>query len=616
MSWDGFSAMWSRRGADAVGAWAARARAVAASRRASWSRASAGAFRDAARDDVGAEGVGSRAGDDDRGVRGDGSDFWYAATPPVPSWRAEDPPTALRWLRKYLRGSNGGLLGPGVPDRLLRERRVRVARRAAPRPGDEPSASAARWRPDEVRLRRVSRAHLLPPGAWLCVPRELGLRGDVRDDASTVRSLRKLPKPTRADVARARDMLLHVDDDVIVIDKPAGLTVVPGPHFRQGERSVHSMLAAFAAAVDADQAPRIAHRIDRDTSGCLVLARNAMAARALAAAFRANAERQGANERDDENDDRDEVEVEIGVDEREGVDVREGDSERLGDVAGVSSGESGLHLRSVAKTYWALVSRHPSVPRGVIRARVDDRRAETSYAVLGSNDAASNAVDGGYPALLELTPKTGRRHQLRAHCAETLGCVIVGDYKHGYRDVARATRSGRRGEEREAWRGTLRRIEASAERRAASRKTPRGAHEREREARREGLRARNEARAAERKAETPAVDSHRVEDEEYEEYEGDEVIPHDEEEESNAEVEDGSATGRRRKFALGVPLHLHARAVTFPHPRTGERVTVTAPPPPHIVAACRALRIPAPFDGRHESRRGEGRGESDNHRRA
>lgn len=610
--------MWSRRGADAVGAWAARARAVAASRRASWSRASAGAFRDAARDDVGAEGVGSRAGDGDRGVRGDGSDFWYAATPPVPSWRAEDPPTALRWLRKYLRGSNGGLLGPGVPDKLLRERRVRVARRVAPRPGDDPSASAARWRPDEVRLRRVSRAHLLPPGAWLCVPRELGLRGDVRDDASTVRSLRKLPKPTRADVARARDMLLHVDDDVIVIDKPAGLTVVPGPNFRRGERSVRSMLAAFAAAVGADETPRIAHRIDRDTSGCLVLARNAMAARALAAAFRANAETREANERDDENDDRDEVEIGVGVGvgagDGEGADEREGDSERRGDVAGVSSGESGLHLRSVAKTYWALVSRHPSVPRGIVRARVDDRRAETSYAVLGSNYAASDAVDGGYPALLELAPKTGRRHQLRVHCAETLGCVIVGDYKHGYRDVARATRSGRRGEEREAWRGTLRRIEASAERRAASGKTPRGAHEREREARREGLRARNEARAA--------MGSHRVEDEEYEGdeadegYEGDEAIPLDEEEESDAEVEDGSGAGRRRKFALGVPLHLHARAVTFPHPRTGERVTVTAPPPPHIVAACRALRIPAPFDGRRDSRRGKGGGESDSHRRA
>ena len=268
----------------------------------------------------------------------------------------------------------------------------------------------------------------------------------------------------------------------------------------------------------------------------------------------------------------------------------------------------------MAKTYWALVSRRPSVPRGIIRARVDDRRAETSYAVLGSNDAASNAVDGGYPALLKLAPKTGRRHQLRAHCAETLGCVIVGDYKHGYRDVARATRSGRRGEEREAWRGTLRRIEASAERRAASGKTPRGAHEREREARREGLRARNEARAA--------MGSRRVEDEEHEGdeadegYEGDDAIPLDDEEESDAEVEDGSGAGRRRKFALGVPLHLHARAVIFPHPRTGERVTVTAPPPPHIVAACRALRIPAPFDGRRDSRRGEGGGEADNHRRA
>ena len=151
-----------------------------------------------------------------------------------------------------------------------------------------------------------------PPGAWLCVPRELGLRGDVRDDASTVRSLRKLPKPTRADVARARDMLLHIDDDVIVIDKPAGLTVVPGPHFRRGERSVHSMLAARRRR-RRRRGARIAHRIDRDTSGCLVLARNAMAARALAAAFRANAERREANERDDENDDRDEVEIGVGV---------------------------------------------------------------------------------------------------------------------------------------------------------------------------------------------------------------------------------------------------------------------------------------------------------------
>jgi len=554
-------AMWSRRGADAVGAWSARARAVAASRSASWCRASAASFRGVA--DVGDERVESRAGDGDRGVREDGSDFWYAATPPVPSWRAEDPPTALRWLRKYLRGSNGGLLGPGVPDKLLRERRVRVARRVAPRPGDDPSVSAARWRPDEIRLRRVSRAHFLPPGAWLCVPRELGLRGDVRDDASTVRSLRKLPKPTRADVARARDMLIHVDDDVIVIDKPAGLSVLPGPRVTPGERSVRAALAAIAAAVDADEKPRIAHRIDRDTSGCLVLARNAMAARALAAAFRANAEREDA--------------VEL-----EGVDAREGDSERFGDARA-------SRLRSVAKTYWALVSRRPSPPRGVVRARVDGRRAETSYAVLGSNDAATNAVDGEYPALLELAPKTGRRHQLRAHCAETLGCVIVGDYKHGYRDVARATRSGRREKEREAWRGTLRRIEASAERRAASGKAPRDAHEREREARREGLRARNETRAAERKAETVVED------------EGD-------------ECDEGDEGDEAITFALGVPLHLHARAVTFPHPRTGERVTVTAPPPPHIVAACRALGIPAPVDGRCDSRRG-GRCGGSNRRR-
>ena len=322
---------------------------------------------------------------------------------------------------------------------------------------------------------RLSRA--LPPRRVALRPRELGLRGDVRDDASTVRSLRKLPKPTRADVARARDMLIHVDDDVIVIDKPAGLSVVPGPRVTPGERSVRAALAAIAAAVDADEKPRIAHRIDRDTSGCLVLARNAMAARALAAAFRANAEREDA--------------VEL-----EGVDAREGDSERFGD-AGVSSGVP--KSEGVAKTYWALVSRRPSPPRGVVRARVDDRRAETSYAVLGSNDAATNAVDGEYPALLELAPKTGRRHQLRAHCAETLGCVIVGDYKHGYRDVARATRSGRRrGERRGVGRfGGSRRARRDARR--AERRPGTRTNERERRVAKDSARETKHARRKEKR---------------------------------------------------------------------------------------------------------------------
>ena len=62
-------------------------------------------------------------------------------------------------------------------------------------------------------------------------------------------------------------------------------------------------------------------------------------------------------------------------------------------------------------------------------------------------------------------------------------------------------------------------------------------------------------------------------------------------EDEGDECDEGDEGDEAITFALGVPLHLHARAVTFPHPRTGERVTVTAPPPPHIVAACRALGI-------------------------
>jgi 23S rRNA pseudouridine955/2504/2580 synthase len=185
-----------------------------------------------------------------------------------------------------------------------------------------------------------------------------------------------------ADERAARDLaarVIHQDDSLLVLDKPHGLPVQGGPGIR---RSVDSMLDALRFG--AEERPRLVHRLDRDTSGVLVLARGAAAAAALAGAFRG---------------------------------------------------------REVEKTYWAVVVGEPEGregridlalakaggPRGERTHAVDDpregTRAITDFRIL---DAARRRA-----AWLELTPLTGRTHQLRVHCAEGLGTPILGDGKYG-----------------------------------------------------------------------------------------------------------------------------------------------------------------------------------------
>jgi len=188
------------------------------------------------------------------------------------------------------------------------------------------------------------------------------------------------PRPVSAEDARALEaMVIHRDDSILVLDKPHGLPVQGGPGIL---RNLDAMLDAlrFGHA----ERPRLVHRLDRDTSGVLVLARSAAVAAKLAAAFRG---------------------------------------------------------RDVEKTYWAVVVGQPEAPEGRIdlalaklagprgerTTAVDDpkqgARAITDFRVL---DAAKRRA-----AWLELKPLTGRTHQLRVHCAEGLGCPILGDGKYG-----------------------------------------------------------------------------------------------------------------------------------------------------------------------------------------
>jgi 23S rRNA pseudouridine955/2504/2580 synthase len=179
------------------------------------------------------------------------------------------------------------------------------------------------------------------------------------------------------DAGFLRSRLLYEDDQVFVFDKPAGLAVQGGSGL---SRHLDGMLAALADRKG--QKPRLVHRLDRDTSGVIVVARTRQAAQKLAAAFRA---------------------------------------------------------RSSRKVYWALVKGVPKPRQGRIstwlareggdgeRMRVarhgadDASHAETLYALV---DRAGTGL-----AWLTMRPVTGRTHQLRAHAAH-IGHPIVGDPKY------------------------------------------------------------------------------------------------------------------------------------------------------------------------------------------
>jgi 23S rRNA pseudouridine955/2504/2580 synthase len=184
-----------------------------------------------------------------------------------------------------------------------------------------------------------------------------------------------LPRPASAwEAENLQARVLYSDDQLLVVDKPPGLAV------QGGSKTLRHLDGMLDALRFGGERPRLVHRLDKDTSGVLVLARTTRAATALTASF--------------------------------------------------ASGK-------VHKLYWAIVVGVPATANGRIEQPLSKRFGAIGERMTADGTGRPAITDyrvveraGRRAAWLALEPLTGRTHQLRAHCA-LIGTPILGDGKYG-----------------------------------------------------------------------------------------------------------------------------------------------------------------------------------------
>ncbi|GMH22000.1 hypothetical protein Nepgr_023843 [Nepenthes gracilis] len=206
--------------------------------------------------------------------------------------------------------------------------------------------------------------------------------------------------PNADEIKYMQRLVMYKDSALIVLNKPPKLPV-------KGNLSVHNSMDALAAAAlsyDYEEGPKLVHRLDRESSGLLLMGRTNTSTAHLHWLF--------------SNDDRGKTSCKDWNDACDATRMR----------------------------YWALVIGCPNQKEGIIcsplrKVLLNDGKTERVIMADCSSFEASHEAITEYRVLgptingcswVELQPHTSRKHQLRVHCAEALATPIVGDYKYGW----------------------------------------------------------------------------------------------------------------------------------------------------------------------------------------
>lgn len=245
-----------------------------------------------------------------------------------------------RWFKRHFPSVSHGII-----EKLLRKKNIRVN-------GLKATSNQRLRTGDEIRI---------PP---------------MEVSSSAPKTVKTLSK---ADIQFVQSLVLYKDSEIIVLNKPAGLAVQGGT---KTTRHIDGLLDGLC--FDCDERPKLVHRLDKETSGVLMVARTIQSAAKYTKLFK---------------------------------------------------------TKEIQKIYWTLVAGCPKIKEGKIDAPLMKKSSITGEKMAVDFDQGDKAISlyqvvdhlANKISWMQMAPLTGRTHQLRVHCAEVLKTPILGDDKYGRR---------------------------------------------------------------------------------------------------------------------------------------------------------------------------------------